>query len=85
MRLQSEKGGYLELKFLKRGVLGAYLFIIFTFTCQNDQSVGVFCQTEKGRGVLGVGTARKGRSGVSGAGHVNISGSLLRHIHILDI
>ena len=26
---------------MQKGVLGAYLFIIFTFTCQYDQLVGV--------------------------------------------
>ena len=42
------------------GVLGAYLFIIFTFTCQHDQPVGV-CSSrlKKGGGVLGAGTTRK--------------------------
>ena len=57
---------------------------------------GVFCQTEKGRGVGGLrcghnpkkGGLRYGpnsKKGVSGAGHVKKSGSLPRHIHILDI
>ena len=49
-RLQPEKRGNLELVLLKervlgtevaqKGVLGAYLFIIFTFTCQHDQLDG---------------------------------------------
>ena len=53
--------------------MGAYLFIIFTFTCQHDQLVGVCsgrlkkgvlgaglrAQLEKGGGVLGAGPTRK--------------------------
>ena len=42
----------------QKGVLGAYLFIIFTFTCQYDQLVEV-CSGRLKRGVLGAGTARK--------------------------
>ena len=40
----------------QKGVLGADLFIIFTFTCQYDQLVGV-CSGRLKRGVLGAGTA----------------------------
>ena len=59
----------------QKGVLGAYLFIIFTFTCQYDQLVGVFRQAEKkGGGVLGAGTARK--RGVLGAGQTRRKGGL---------
>ena len=57
----------------QKGVLGAYLFIIFTFTCQNDQLVGVYSGRLK-RGVLGAGTARK--RGVLGAGQTRKKGGL---------
>ena len=44
----------------QKGVLGAYLFIIFTFTCQYDQLVGVCSgRLKKGGGISGAGTARK--------------------------
>ena len=86
---------------LKRGVLVAYLFIIFIFTCQYDQLVGcvlggggggLFWQSEKG-GVLGAGTARKGglrcgsnsKKGGLRCGSVKKGGSLPRHIPILNI
>ena len=36
-----KKKGSQELKLHKRGLLGAYLLSIFTFTCQHDQLVGV--------------------------------------------
>ena len=35
--------------------MGAYLFIIFTFTCQHDQLVGVCSGRLKKGGVLGAG------------------------------
>ena len=57
----------------QKGVLGAYLFIIFTFTCQNDQLVGV-CSGRLKRGVLGAGKARK--RGVLGAGQTLKKGGL---------
>ena len=50
--------------------MGAYLFIIFTFTCQYDQLVGV-CSGRLKKGVLalGAGTARKrGDLGAGGGG-----------------
>ena len=55
----SPKKGEFRNGFVKR-VLGAYLFIIFTFTCQHDQLVGV-CSGRLKRNVpvLGAGTARK--------------------------
>ena len=47
IHLQPEKGEIWNwfctkesLKLLRRGVLGAYLFIFFAFTCQHDQAVG---------------------------------------------
>ena len=80
---------------LKRGLFGTgfvkreglrnwsffYLFIIFTFTCQNDQSVGCVLPdwNKGGGGVLGAGTTQKrgvfrcrpnSKKGVSGAGQV---------------
>ena len=65
-------------------VLGAYLFIIFTLTCQHDQLVGVCSGRMKGggglrcghsskRGVLGAGPTRK--RGLIGAGQVKKRGS----------
>ena len=75
-------------------VLGAYLFISFTFTCQHDQLVGV-CSGRlrkgggvlvraqlQGGGVLGAGPTRK--RGILCAGQVK-KGSLPRHIPILNI
>ena len=62
----------------QKGVLGAYLFIIFTFTCQYDQLVGgcsgrlnkggLRCGQTRKRGVLGAGQTQK--RGVLGAGQV---------------
>ena len=53
----------------QRGVLGAYLLITLTFSCQHDQLVGVYSDRLKNRGlrhgsgqkrgVLGTGQARK--------------------------
>ena len=58
----------------QKGVLGVYLFIIFIFTCQYDQLVGVCSGRLKGGGVLGAGTARK--MGVLGAGQTRKKGGL---------
>ena len=51
------------------GVLGAYLFIIFTFTCQHDQLVGV-CSGRLKKGGLRCGSNSKKGGGVLGAGQV---------------
>ena len=56
----------------QKGVLGACLFIIFTFTCQYDQLVGV-CSGRLKKGALGTGTARKG-GGILGAGQTRKRG-----------
>ena len=61
LRCGYRKRGYLELVLKKervlrtevsqkRGLGSLFIIIIFTITCQNNQSVGVFCQTERGRG-----------------------------------
>ena len=44
----------------QKGALGAYLFIIFTFTYQYDQLVGVCSGRLNKGGLIGTGTARKG-------------------------
>ena len=74
-----EKGGVLRTGLVKKtifvtdvaqkGVLGAYLLITLTFSCQHDQLVGVYSDRLKNRslrhgsgqkrGVLGTGQARK--------------------------
>ena len=72
----------------QKGVLGAYLFIVFAFTCQYGQLVGV-CSGRLKKGVLcadtvlGAGPARK--RGVLCMGQVKKGGSLPRHIPILNI
>ena len=53
----------------KKGVLGAYLLITVTFSCQHDQLVGVYSdrlknrglrhRSGKKRGVLGMGQSQK--------------------------
>ena len=57
----------------QKGVLGAYLFIIFTFTCQHDQLVGVCSGRLKKGGGLRCGSNLKG-GGVLGAGQVKKGG-----------
>ena len=74
----------LGTKVSQTGVLGAYLFIIFTFTCQHDQLVGVCSGRLKGGGGLRCGhSSKKGglryesnskKRGVLGAGQVRTGG-----------
>ena len=77
----------------QKGVLGAYLLITLTFSCQHDQLVGVYSDRLKNRGhrhgsgpkrgVLGPGQARKKGGLRHGSGQK--WGSLLRHIPVLGI
>ena len=60
-----KKRGSQEHKLHNMGFLGAYVFIIVTFTCQHDQPV-MMCSGRLKRGVLGTDTIRT--KGVLGAG-----------------
>ena len=96
MELVLKKERVLRTEVSKEGSWELIYLLSLLLLVKKINQWGVFCQTEKGRGggVLGVGTTRKrevsgtgpnSKKGVSGAGHVKKSGSLPRHIHILDI
>ena len=57
-----KKGAFIT-EVAQKGVLGAYLFIIFTFTCQHDQLVGV-CSGRLKKGDLRCGSNSKKGGGV---------------------
>ena len=64
---ESKKGGLVKKTILvtdvaQKGVLGAYLLITLTFSCQHDQLVGVYSDRLKNRGLRHGSGSKKGGS-----------------------